>query len=175
LCAARPPRGNCVTKVLAGHTAPLFEADALNAQHFSLADALKKGPVVAAFFKITCPVCQFTFPFLERLHQAYGDAALFRGISQNDTHDTKEFVEEYGVTFSTLLDNEDGFPVSNLYGLTNVPTVLLIAPDGKVKVSFTGFDKGGLEKISAELGKMLGRRPAEVFRPGEVGPDYKPG
>lgn len=165
-----------MTKVLAGHRAPAFESDGLNGQHFSLAEALKKGPVVAAFFKITCPVCQFAFPYVERLYKAYGDAAIFRGISQNEAYETQEFVEEYGTTFPVLLDEEDAnFPVSNLYGLTNVPTVLLIAPDGKVKVSFTGFDKEGLEKISGELGKALGRKAAEVFQPGEVVPVYKPG
>jgi peroxiredoxin len=165
-----------VTKVLAGHSAPAFEMDASNSQHFSLVEALKKGPVVAAFFKITCPVCQFTFPFLERLHKAFGDAAQFRGISQNDDYDTKEFVDEYGVTFPVLVDHEDdNFPVSNLYGLATVPTILLIEPHGKVKVSFTGFDKEGLEKISVELANALGRKPAPVFHPGEVIPANKPG
>jgi peroxiredoxin len=168
--------GSSLTKVLAGHRAPAFESDALNGPQFSLAEALKKGPVVAAFFKITCPVCQFAFPFLERLYKAYGDAAAFRGISQNDAYATAEFNDEYGITFPVLLDEEDAnFPVSNLYGLTNVPTVLLIAPDGKVQVSFTGFDKGGFEKISADLAKMLGRKPAQVFQPEEVIPSYKPG
>jgi hypothetical protein len=28
--------------------------------------------VVLAFFKISCPTCQYAFPFLERLHRAYG-------------------------------------------------------------------------------------------------------
>ncbi len=165
-----------MTTVLAGHTAPAFEMDGLKGNHFSLREALKKGPVVAAFYKITCPVCQFTFPFLERLHKSYGNAAQFRGISQNDDYDTKEFLDAYGITFPTLIDHEDdNFPVSNLYGLTTVPTVLLIAPDGKVKVSFMGFDKEGLEIISAELAKAVGRKTATVFQPGEVVPANKPG
>ncbi len=164
-----------MTKVLAGRMAPLFEMDALNGQNFSLTEALKKGPVVVAFFKITCPVCQFALPYLERLHKAYGDAASFRGISQNGVRDTKDFADEYGLTFPMLLDDESSYPVSNLYGLTTVPTILLIAPDGKVKVSFMGFDKAGLEEISADLGKTLSRKPAEVFQPGEVVPAYKPG
>jgi len=164
-----------VTKVLAGHAAPVFEMNGLNGAHFSLAEALKKGPVVAAFFKITCPVCQFTFPFLERLYKAYGRSAAFCGISQDDARDTKDFADEFGVTFPLLLDDESSYPVSNLYALTNVPTVLLIAPGGKVKVSFTGFDKAGLEQIAAELAKPLGEKPAQIFLPGEVVPAYKPG
>ncbi len=164
-----------MTKVLAGHQAPNFALNGTKGQPFSLGHALKKGPVVAAFFKITCPVCQFTFPFLERLYQAYEGARVsFVGISQDDARDTKEFCAEYGVSFPALLD-EDGYPVSNQYGLTTVPTVFLIAPDGTVQVSSVGFSKADLEKISAELGRYLGQAPAAVFRPDEVIPDYKPG
>lgn len=164
-----------MTKVLAGHQAPTFALNGTNGQPFSLADALRKGPVVVAFFKIACPVCQFTFPFLERLYKAYGDEQVsFWGISQDDARDTKEFSQEFGITFPALLD-EDGYPVSNQYGLTNVPTVLLIAPTGKVLVSSVGFDKADLEKISSELAGHLGRPPVAVFRPDEIVPDYKPG
>ncbi len=164
-----------MTKVLAGQQAPKFTLNGMKGQTFSLADALQKGPVVATFFKITCPVCQFMLPFLERLYKIYGgERANFVTISQDDARDTKEFYEEYGITFPAVLD-DDGYPVSNKYGLTNVPTVFLIAPDGTVKVSSIGFSKADLEKIGAELAQYTGRSPAPVFRPDEVVPDYKPG
>jgi peroxiredoxin len=164
-----------MTTVLAGHAAPDFTLHDASGKTVSLADALKKGPVVAAFFKITCPVCQFTFPFLERLHKAYGtDGATFLGISQDDVADTKDFLFEYRVTFPAAID-DDGYPASNAYGLTTVPTVFLIAPDGKVLVSSVGFAKNDLEQISAEIGKHLKREPAPLFMPGEVVPESKPG
>ena len=164
-----------MTKVLAGHPAPFFALAGTDGRKFSLDEALKKGPVVGAFFKISCPVCQFTFPFLERLHKAYGgERVSFWGISQDDARDTKEFMADCGATFPALLD-DDGYKVSNQYGLTNVPTVFLIAPDGKVDVSSMGFSKADLEKISAEVGRYLGQFPAVVFRPDEAVPDYKPG
>jgi len=63
------------------------------------------------FFKVSCPVCQFTFPFLERLHKRYGgDGVTFLGISQDDARATQNFAKEYGVTFPLLLD-ESGYPV----------------------------------------------------------------
>jgi peroxiredoxin len=164
-----------MTKVLAGQVAPVFTLRTTRGESFSLAEALKKGPVVAAFFKITCPVCQFTFPFLERLHKAHsGDAVSFVGISQNDDAETKGFLAEYGITFRGVTD-EDGYPVSNQYGLTTVPTVFLIAPDGRVKVSSVGFCKADLEKIAKELGDYFRKKPTEVFLRSEIVPDYKPG
>jgi len=52
--------------------APDFSLPLLQGGSFSLHDALKGGPVLLAFFKISCPVCQFAFPYIERLFQAYG-------------------------------------------------------------------------------------------------------
>jgi peroxiredoxin len=164
-----------MTKVIAGHTAPNFSLTGVDGRPFSLQGALERGPAILAFFKISCPVCQFTFPFLERILGMFkSDAVTFLGISQDDARDTKDFNEEYGVTFPSLID-ADHFRVSNDYGLTTVPTVLLVAPDGKVQVSFTGFEKRGLEKISALLAKQFGKQVLPLFRPGEIVPDYKPG
>ena len=56
----------------AGAKAPAFALQSADGKKASLADALKKGPVVAAFLKVSCPTCQFTAPFLERLHESYG-------------------------------------------------------------------------------------------------------
>jgi len=80
--------------------------------------AAAKGAVVAAFFKISCPVCQFTFPFLERLYQRYGgDDITFLGISQDDANATAGFTRQYGVTFPLALDEKaNGYPASNAYG-----------------------------------------------------------
>jgi peroxiredoxin len=158
-----------------GQKAPLFDLRDAAGNEYSLAEELRKGPVVVAFFKISCPVCQFTFPFLERLHKAYGSsAATFLGISQDDALDTREFCVEHGITFPVVLDDES-FTASNLYGLTNVPSIFLIAPDGTVKESSIGFDKENLEKISSELGAATKRAPAALFRPGEIVPAFKPG
>jgi len=164
-----------MTHIVAGNTAPEFSLKSLDQKEYSLRALLERGPVVAAFFKISCPVCQFTFPFLERLHQRYGSSGTtFLGISQDDTRATKSFTAEYGVTFPLVLDT-DGYSVSNGYGLTNVPTIFLIEPDGKVKVSSMGFDKNDLETIASELAERRKIALTPLFRPDEVIPANKPG
>jgi peroxiredoxin len=167
--------GADLTNIAAGQTAPGFSLKSLDGKEYSLGKLLEKGPVVAAFFKISCPVCQFTFPFLQRLAERYaGDSVSVIGISQDDSADTKAFNKEYGVTFPTLLDGA-GYPVSNAYGLHTVPTIFLIEPDGKVKVSCTGFDKGDLEKMAAELSVLRKIAAAPLFRADEAVPANKPG
>lgn len=164
-----------MAKVRTGNKAPNFELKDLGGKRVSLQEGLKRGPVVAAFFKVSCPVCQFTFPFLERLFRAYdSDRTTFWAISQDDARDTRDFCAEHGVTFPALLD-DDGYAASNDYGITNVPTYYLIAPGGTVQVDSVGFGKQALEKISEELASFLGRPIAPVFEPGEIVPDSKPG
>jgi peroxiredoxin len=165
-----------MTHIVAGNTAPGFSLKALDNREYSLNSLMERGPIVAAFFKISCPVCQFTFPFLERLHKRYGgDGVAFLGISQDDARATSKFAKEYSVTFPILIDDEDGYTVSNVYGLTNVPTIFLIDTDGTVKVSSMGFDKKDLEKIAAELAERKKISLAPLFRPDEVVPANKPG
>ncbi len=164
-----------MTHIEAGHTAPGFSLKSLDGKEYSLEKLLENGPVVVAFFKVSCPVCQFTFPFLQRLHERFaGNGVTVLAVSQDDARSTKEFNREYGVTFLTLVDAE-GYPASNAYGLTNVPTIFLIAPDGKVKVSCMGFSKSDLEKIADELSQHKKMQAAPFFRNDEVVPAYKPG
>ncbi len=72
-----------------GTTAPDFALPTMDGKRFSLPEALSRGPVVAAFFKISCPICQYAFPFLERIYKAYGKKNVsIIGISQNNKKDT---------------------------------------------------------------------------------------
>ena len=165
-----------MTHIVAGNIAPRFSLKSLDNKEYSLNTLMERGPVVAAFFKISCPVCQFTFPFLERLHKRYGgDRATFLGISQDDAKSTNNFAKEYGITFPILIDDENGYVVSNAYGLTSVPTIFLIETDGTVKLSCMGFDKKDLETIAADLAERKKISLAPLFRPDEVIPANKPG
>jgi peroxiredoxin len=157
-----------------GKKAPQFSLQALDGKQYSLDSLLEHGPVVAAFFKISCPVCQFTFPFLQRLSERFEKNVSIIGISQDDARNTKEFNREYGVTFPTLMD-EAGYPASNAYGLTNVPTIFLIDRDGTIQVSSTGFDKAALEHIARELSQQQKIAAFSLFGSDEAIPAYKPG
>jgi peroxiredoxin len=167
--------GSKMAALSAGAKAPAFALQSADGKKASLADALKKGPVLAAFFKVSCPTCQFTAPFLERLHESYGgEKFTLWGISQDDAADTREFCQEFEVEFPALID-ENGYPVSNQYGITNVPTVFLIAPDGKIQESCVGFSKKDLEKMAAAAARASSTPLTSFFKPGEVIPDFKPG
>ena len=159
----------------AGTLAPEISLASASGQRMSLLETLKRGPVLAAFFKVSCPTCQFAFPFLERIHETYGDAKLsIWGISQDNARDTREFLKEYGVKFPALID-ADGFAASNQYGLTNVPSIFWILPDGRIRITSVGFVRTDLESITVEAARASGKPRTPLFKPSEVVPDYKPG
>ena len=153
--------------VPAGDQAPQFELTKLDGGKESLQDVLKKGPALFAFYKISCPVCQLTAPYLERL--AASQEMQVIGISQDDSASTEGFNQRYGVTFPTLLDQSgEGYPASNSYGISAVPTLFLVGVDGRVAKSFAGFSKRDIE----ELGERAG---IEVFQEGDNVPEWKAG
>jgi peroxiredoxin len=152
------------------------QVDGKKGGRFSLHSALKQGPVLAAFFKVSCPTCQYTFPFLERIHKAHGDKKItIVGISQNDQRDTRAFLKEYGITFPTLLDDPNGYAVSNAYGLTNVPTLFLIGQDGKIEISSVGWVKQEVEDINRELAAAQQIKLPPIFQPGEDVREFRAG
>src|SRR4249920_3860306 len=159
-----------------GTRAPEFELKTLDGKRFSLSEELARGPVVLAFFKVSCPTCQYAMPFLERLYKAYKNKGVsLVGVSQNDVKETVAFCKDFGVTFPMLLDDTRTYPVSNAYGLTNVPTIFWIAEDGEIEVSSVGWVKADFELINRKMAEFGKAAPAAMFTPGEDVRDFRAG
>jgi peroxiredoxin len=168
--------GRTMAALTVGSKAPDFQLKSMDGKRFSLQEELGRRPVVLAFFKASCPVCQYAFPFLERLYKAYGQTKVtLVGVSQNDPQQTAAFSKEFGVTFPVLLDEQDSYPVSNAYGLTNVPTVFWIGQDGEIEVSSVGWVKSDFEEINRKMAEATASAPAAVFKAAEDVRDYRPG
>lgn len=157
-----------------GTAAPEFSLEGTDGKTFSLRDALARGPVMVAFFKISCPVCQYALPFLQRIHHTYPGLTMV-GVSQNNRKDTLSFMREYGVTFPVLLDDTETYPVSNAYGLTNVPTTFWIAPDGDIEVSSVGWVRKEVEDINRRAAEASQAARQPVFHAGEEVADFRAG
>ncbi len=165
-----------MTALATGTKAPQFELKTLNGKQFSLQVELARGPVVLAFFKVSCPVCQFAFPYLERLHKAYKQSGYtLVGVSQNDAKETAAFNQEFGVTFPVLLDDTNKYPVSNAYGLTNVPTEFWIAQDGEIELSSVGWLKADFEEFNRRMSDAGKIKLMPLFTAGESVPDFRAG
>jgi len=159
--------------VSAGKVAPSFELCGVDGRSYSLEEGLKQGPVLVIFFKVSCPTCQYTLPFLDRLHQRLPGARIW-GVSQDNERASRLFAEEFGVTFPILID-EEPWELSDAYGLTHVPTYVLIASDGRVELSGDGFVRKDLLAIQDSLVRQSNVTLPPLFGPTEKIPEFKPG
>lgn len=159
-----------------GTKAPAIELPLIDGGRFSLHAALEKSPVVLAFFKISCPVCQYAFPYYERLARSLASTGVtVVGVSQDDEDATRRFVKSYGVRFPIALEDTRKFAVSDAYGLTNVPTLFEVAQDGTIAVSCVGWEKAVVEEIHLRHNSKGAPAPPPLFPKTETIADFKAG
>ncbi|MDQ7081584.1 MAG: TlpA disulfide reductase family protein [Aquificota bacterium] len=132
-----------------------------------------EGVKVITFYKVTCPTCQLTLPFVEKLHKAYGDSVTFLGIVQDPEGEARKFMEDYGLTFTQLIDAPD-YRVSSDYMVDVVPTIYLVDGGNRVLFVEESFLKAGLEKLTSELARLSGKEEIDLFGGVSV-PPFKAG
>ena len=149
-----------------GSRAPDFELLDLGGRSHQLSDALTRGPVVLAFYKSSCPTCQFTFPYIQKIFAQVGNTAGWTlwGISEDDVQETEAFARQHGITFELLID-EHPYGVSAAYGLQFVPALFWVQPDGIISMSDYGFTKASLNRIAG----------FEFLKPNDGLPATRPG
>jgi len=158
-----------------GDAAPSFSLVDVSGQAQSLEKALATGPVLVAFFKVSCPTCQYAFPFLDRLHREFaGKGAAVWGISQDDASASRDFAAEFKLSFPILIDAKP-YAVSNQYGVSVTPTIFLVGKDGEVRVTGEGFSKQDLLDAQRSLAEEHAVKAGTLFAPGERIPEFKPG
>jgi peroxiredoxin len=144
-----------------GDRAPEFRLTALSEDELTLDRLREAGPFALAFFKVSCPTCQFALPFLSRLGAG---APRLIAVSQDKAEHTKLFGERFGAPLQYALDRvEDNYPASNAFGIHHVPTIFLVNREGRIEEVIEGFDKIAFEELGV------------AFLPGEIVPAYKPG
>jgi peroxiredoxin len=127
----------------------------------------KDAPALLAFYKASCPTCQLALPFLERLRAA--GAKVFC-IAQDNAVTARRFNADFGMEpMPTLIDAAgDGYPASDAFGLSYVPSMFLVEPDGTVSWDSVGFVRIDLEQLSERLG-------IPIFHDGDIVPAAKGG
>jgi peroxiredoxin len=148
-----------------GVIAPDVQLNRLDGEVFRLGEEIARGPIVLAFYKSSCPTCQFTFPFLERIHEERGSDVRIVAISQDDAAETEEFIGRFGIRFDVVLDDYP-YDVSMAYGIEHVPAIFVVRRDRRIQLSDYGFSKATLSAIA---------QPLELFRPDDGIPTTRPG
>ena len=156
-----------------GQTAPGFSLHGIDGKTYQL-DKDGTRLTLAVFFKTTCPTCMLAWPYIEKLHQSFGnDGLTLWGISQDAVQVSAQFASKYGSSFPILIDTD--WRVSREYDPEFVPTLLLIDTTRKIIDRVVAFDKAGLNRLSEAIAARL-NVPTRVIAPIDDGnPAFKPG
>jgi peroxiredoxin len=153
--AARGARHAASTLVSVGEPAPDFGLTTIDGDEFRLSDA--RGRVVMVnFFATWCGPCRQELPHVESIWQRYRDRPDFRlvVIGREESDDAvREFRSEQGFSFPMAADPERA--VYSLFATESIPRTLIIAPDGTVAYSQTGFIQADLAALEAALEEQL--------------------
>ena len=156
-----------------GQSAPAFSLSGIDNKKYAL-NQNDARLTLAVFFKTTCPTCALAFPYIEKLHQVYGDAGLaVWGISQDGRESSADFASKHGSTFPILLDAD--LRVSREYHPEFVPTLFLIDASGKIVDRVVAFDKAGLNRVASVAAQVLGKSASIVAPDNDGNPAFKPG
>lgn len=102
-----------------------------------------KHRVVLSFWSTTCLPCMKEIPELHRFAEKHADDSLkvfLINLDKLSANEVKTFMSDKGWTLPSLLD-----PYQNCakrYGVTAIPTLYVLSPEGVVEHAFTGIPEG---------------------------------
>lgn len=142
----------------AGEAAPAFSAMDSAGQTVELASYEGKVTVLD-FWATWCGPCRKAMPHVQALHERYeenADVAIvgvhfdanYRAATPSD------YFEKNGYTFDLI---PDGRAVSEAYGVSAVPTFVVIGADGTIVHRQTGFSKGDVDQFASIIDDQLAK------------------
>lgn len=143
-----------------GENVPDFELPDSTGEPTSLDQILSRDAAVLVVFKVSCPTCQLTLPFLERL---YAERVNVVGISQDDPKTTAEFAKRFNLQFPMLIDPpKRAYPVSEALRVASVPAMFRVEKDHSISWQSVGFMRKELEALGHLLHVALFRSTDKV-------------
>jgi thiol-disulfide isomerase/thioredoxin len=142
--------------VKAGDAAPDFKLADLDGKEVTLA-SLKGKVVLLDFWATWCGPCKAAMPTIQKLHDEYKDkGVVILGVNtwEEKPQAAREYMTKRKFTYGCLLKGDE---LAQAYGVTGIPTLVIIGRDGrvaKVEVGLSDPSGGGLRKaIDAALAR----------------------
>lgn len=132
-----PTSSLAATGIDSGQPAPAFTLRSLDGETVSLAD-FRGQPVLVNFWATWCPPCRKEMPAIQHVYEQHQDADfVVLAVNVQESEETiRPFVEEMGVTFPVLLD-ENG-DVMKQYRIMGLPSSFFVARDGTIRTRKIG-------------------------------------
>ena len=108
---------------------------------------LRGNVVLLDFWATWCGPCRAEAPILDKLASRYKDRGLVVvGVNTSDEEgNAAPWVEQHGIHYPIVFDSGEA---ASSYGVTGLPTMVLVSRDGKVLSKRTGLTSDGeLERL----------------------------
>ena len=148
---------------LGDHAPSLELPDAATGE--SVTDPWRDGPVVLAFFKTTCPVCQMAAPKVQALAEA---GVRVVAVGEDPPPQIRAYAERQGQKVTTLSEPAP-YPASDAFGVDTVPTLFSVDENGTVRDAVVSWDRAEWNRFAEAAGG------AAVSEEGDGLPPFRPG
>ena len=139
--------------VKAGTVAPDFMMKTPDGMTIQLSQFAKGKTVVLDFWASWCPDCRKDAPEVVRLYEKFHPKGIeFIGISMDtDVEAWKKAIEQFAIKYPQVseLKKFKEKDISNSYGVRWIPSMVVVGPDGLVKLSTVVIEK--VDKYLSEL------------------------
>ncbi len=125
-------------------------------------ESLKGRIVVLDFWATWCGPCKMAMPSLQKLHERYaGKPVSIIGVNcmEQDPEEAVKYTKKEKFTYMQLLGGDE---LAAAYGVSGIPTLIVIDAKGNVLGSEVGFSPVLEKKLSTEIDAALGAKPAET-------------
>jgi thiol-disulfide isomerase/thioredoxin len=111
--------------------------------------------VVLDFWASWCVPCRRSFPWLNKMHDKYGDDGLvIVGVNLDmERADAKRFLEEYPAAFTIVYDENQ--ELARQYEVIAMPSSYVIGRDGQLSAKHMGFKVKKQNEYEALIVKAL--------------------
>jgi thiol-disulfide isomerase/thioredoxin len=144
-------------KAEVGSPAVAFKLKDAKGNEVSL-ESLKGRVVLLDFWATWCGPCRAAMPSIQKLHERFADKPV-TVIGMNCWEQKDEaavaYMEKKKFTYTLLLKADD---LAKAYGISGIPTLILIDRDGKVLHSGVGFGPGEEDHLAEMIQKELDRK-----------------
>lgn len=138
-----------------GQQRPEFAAEDLNGDFQNIKQWDGKL-IFLNFWATWCPPCKHEIPAFMELQQAYGNQGFqIIGLAIDDTDAVKEYVEEIGLNYPTMVVQQAGIELAQRYGnaIGALPYTVIISSNGEISNTITGeLSKKRAKEILKEHG-----------------------
>jgi peroxiredoxin len=129
----------------------------VDGRDLELSALLAQGPVLLDFWATWCRPCERSLPATQALHERFREHGLtVIGVSVDGPRNwtrVRPFARRLGLTFPIVLD-EDG-SLARRFRAAGVPASVLLAGDGRVVRTHTGWIPGEDDSLAAAVAALL--------------------